>query len=122
MDYVTIIIGLLFIVSGAFWLLAVDSAKKQIRRYIRMNDDETRMFTGVGTIISFLLLYSFFVRDHFIGLLLSVVLLIKFVPALILPGAWRNYLDMFVKKPDSYCKKWGLASIIIGIVTILFGF
>ena len=122
MDYVTIIIGLLFVAGGAYWLLGVDAAKKYTRRLVRMNDDETRIFAGVGTIISLLLFYSFFTKDHFVGLLLTVVLLIKFVPALILPGAWRNYLDMYVKKPDSYCKKWGLASIIVGIIVILIGF
>ena len=122
MDYVTIIIGFLFVAGGAFWLLAVDFAKKQTRRYVRMNDDETRIMSFVATTISFLLLYSFFSRDHFIGLLLAVVLLIKFVPALILPGAWRNYIDIYIKKPDSYCKKWGLALIIIGLIIILIGF
>ena len=122
MDYVTIIIGFLMVISGAFWLLAVDFAKKQIRRLVRMNDDETRIVAGVATIISLFMLYFFFAKDHFIGLLLAVCILIKFVPALILPGAWRNYLDMYIKKPDSYCKKWGLAVIILGIIIILFGF
>ena len=121
MNLINLIIGILFVSCGALYTLATEASRRIARKFIRTDDDELRIFSVIGSAIGMIILSVSYSKNNLISLLFAIIILIKFIPSIILPGAWKNYLDVFVKKPDDYWKKWGIVIIIVGLLILIFG-